>query len=221
MSHIEFVRYMSLMVIHLIGTGWSKIEICVCTPKIEGDGNLPTIPVGAKSSSPGYALGVVWDSNHHYLNPSTLQATARLWASPYTQTEYSQMVHPPGHVPPCKWGDGEIADECREVKEHERRGIKCFAWTKMVESDGGQMLKVVEGNGKAEQLTIAICSWESKINYCRLTNQLGISRENSFTPKGSDNQSSALTIADSIYVDYGKSVQRSTGDYSSAEKKLG
>jgi hypothetical protein len=31
---------------------------------------------------------------------------------------------------------------------------------KMVESDGGHMLKVVEGNGKAEQLTMPICSWE-------------------------------------------------------------
>lgn len=53
-----------------------------------------------------------------------------------------------------------LLDECREVKEHERRGIKCFAWTKMVESDGGQMFKVVEGDWKAEQLTMPIRSWE-------------------------------------------------------------
>jgi hypothetical protein len=39
-------------------------------------------------------------------------------------------------------------------------GIKCLARTKMVEGYGAQMLKIVEGNGKAEQLTIAICSWE-------------------------------------------------------------
>lgn len=81
----------------------------VRTPKSEGDDNPPTIPMGAESSSPGYVLGVVWDSNHHYLYPSTLQATAWSWASPYTQTEYSQMVHLLGHELPCKWGDGEIA----------------------------------------------------------------------------------------------------------------
>ncbi|KAG1906081.1 uncharacterized protein F5891DRAFT_1169859 [Suillus fuscotomentosus] len=37
-------------------------RIRILTPKTEGDGNPPTIPACAESSSPGYALGGAWGS---------------------------------------------------------------------------------------------------------------------------------------------------------------
>ncbi|KAG1803338.1 uncharacterized protein BJ212DRAFT_1304593 [Suillus subaureus] len=133
------------------------ITIWTLTPKTKGDGNPPTIPVSAKFSSPGYALSVALNSDHLNLNLSTLQATVGGAVD-------SDGIFSDG---PTTWprttanGKTErLLDECREVQEHERRGVKYLAWTKMAENDGGQMFKVVESNGKTEQLAIAICSWK-------------------------------------------------------------